>query len=164
VIIGISSSSQGLTGNPFIGFICGINAMIFFSIKNLFARKAERNGIEMFKSVVICLFFEGISGFLNIGIMWFFVDIFGDTSQFWITLIAGVLFGIATIFVTFAVMAGKIGPSIMIANSMGIYQMALDYFIKGVVPGLGQLVGGVITIVGVAILLLWNELVGKSND
>jgi drug/metabolite transporter (DMT)-like permease len=161
VVIGIYSNGE--SQNSSIGFTCGLCAMGFFALRSLASRKAERSGIDLFKSSMISVFSEAFTGFLNIAIICFFVDIFQDAHQVWISLIGGVFFAIGSVTLSLAIMAGKMGPAVVIANCLGVLQMGMDYVFRGITPDGGKMVGGFIALFGVMVLLLWKDVLGKGN-
>lgn len=105
--------------------------------------------------------FEGLTGVLNIFVIGIFIDVFKDSQNFWLTLVGGVLLGLGSFAINLAIMEGKIGPAMVICNCNGILQMVFDFGFRDFVPETGKLAGGVVAIVGAAILLLWKEVVKK---
>lgn len=160
-LVTIGVFSNGESDNSLFGYSFGLCALGFYAVRNLCARKASVSGIDLYKSTVICVFFEAFTGFLNIAILAVFVQVFDKTQDFWITLIAGVLFGAGNFALNMAIMEGKIGPAVVIANCLGILQMGLDFGFRGFVPDSGKLVGGFVALVGVGVLLMWKEIVKK---
>jgi drug/metabolite transporter (DMT)-like permease len=159
VLIGIYSKINSF--ESFLGFGFGLAALVFYAIRSLTTRKAQRQGIALMKSAIFSVFSEALAGFLNVGILCMFFDVFQGTGQGWTSLVGGIFIGIGSFFVIFAIMTGKIGPALLITNCSGILQMVLEYFFRGIVPVRGKLVGAAVTILGVSILMLWKDVVGR---
>ncbi|OMJ93860.1 hypothetical protein SteCoe_3049 [Stentor coeruleus] len=159
LIIAYASGVSGSLG----GFIYGFISLLFFAIRNVAIRSCEKGGIDVETSIVINLYFEAIGGFLTTLVVSGFMDVFNNMRTWYYSFIGGIFMAFGVLFVTHAVMFGKVGPAIIIANTLGVLQMALDYIFFAIEPELIKVIGSIVCLLGVGILLMGPQAKSKNN-
>jgi drug/metabolite transporter (DMT)-like permease len=145
------------------GFVYGFLSLLCFAIRNVALRSCEVGGLDVETSIVVNLYFEAIGGVATLLVVSGFMDIFTDMETWYYSFIGGIFMALGVLFITHAVMFGKVGPAVMIANTLGILQMALDYIFFAIEPDLIKVIGSVVCLLGVGILLMSPQTKSKNN-
>ena len=100
-----------------------------------------------------------MGGFFTVAVACFWLDVFGDMELWFYPFIGGLSVCLGCYFLTHAIMYGKVGPAVIIANCLGIGQMMLDFAFFNFVPDTVKVVGSLVCLFGVSLLLIGQSLV-----
>lgn len=170
-VSGIIYLGAGSLEGNWISYLCGIGALLSYSVRNLIGRAMENKGISVYIGVMLNSTGEILSGVVLLAWMAVyqgFDGLFTQESLFWQCLIGSILVADCLYFMNHAITTGNIGVVITIINCNGVLFILLDYFFYSNVPSLQSIIAIILIILGVVILLFGDKfkscLVSKSGN
>ena len=148
-------------------YYAGLAALAFFTIRNLSLRASQVAGLDSTTTAIVSTLWEAISGAITLFVLSFWVEIFEGMDYWGMSFIGGCWIGVGGLFLTHAVMHGKVGPAAMIANSSGVLQRMLEFTFGGFLPEQIIVIGSMISLVGVGVLLMGQQVysaITSGND
>lgn len=155
VIIALQSSTDGTIG----GFVCGVLALLFFSLRNLASRQCDVDGLDVVTAGIFNALWEGITGWVIMGfLLGMGYNPFVGENSLHMSYIGGLMIAGGAYFLNQAIMTGYIGPAVTVANLVGVLQICLDFVFVGIVPDLVKIIGSLIAIFGVVFIMMGVDI------
>ena len=148
-------------------YYAGLAALAFFTIRNLSLRASQAARLDPATPAVVSSLSEATGGGIMLFVLSFWVEIFEGMDYWGISFTGGICIAVGNLFLTHAVMHGKVGPAAMIANSSGVLQIMLEFTFGGFLPEQIIVIGSMICLVGVGVLLIGEKAghaIARGNE